>query len=224
MKKTLLVLLLVAAIALFFGMGLDQYLTLDALKESQGKFAAMQAQSPWLTPLAVFFIYIVVVALSLPGAAIMSLAIGALFGFWVGALLVSFASTIGATLAFLASRYLLRDLVQQRFGDRLKGINEGMAKEGALYLFLLRLVPIFPFFLINLLMGLTQIRTATFYWVSQLGMLPGTLVYVNAGTQLARIDSLSGILSPAVLLSFALLGVFPLAAKRIGQMIQRRRG
>ena len=223
MKKTIIVLLVVAAIAVFFGMGLDQYLTLDALKESQAKIAAMQARSPWLTALAFFAVYVAVVSLSLPGATIMTLAIGALFGFWYGALLVSFASTIGATLAFLASRYMLRDMVQRRFGDKLKGINEGMAKYGALYLFLLRLMPIFPFFLINLLMGLTHIRTATFYWVSQMGMLAGTMVYVNAGTQLARIDSLSGILSPAVLLSFALLGVFPLVAKRIGQAIQRRR-
>ena len=223
MKKTIIVLLVVAAIAVFFGMSLDQYLTLDALKESQAKIAAMQARSPWLTALAFFAVYVAVVSLSLPGATIMTLAIGALFGFWYGALLVSFASTIGATLAFLASRYMLRDMVQRRFGDKLKGINEGMAKDGALYLFLLRLMPIFPFFLINLLMGLTHIRTATFYWVSQLGMLAGTLVYVNAGTQLARIDSLSGIFSPAVLLSFALLGVFPLVAKRIGQAIQRRR-
>lgn len=223
MKKTLIVLVVIAALAMFFGMRLDQYLTLDTLKESQAKFAAAQAQSPWLTALAVFLMYVVVVALSLPGATIMTLAIGALFGFWVGALLVSFAATIGATLAFLASRYVLRDLVQKRFGDKLKGINEGMAKDGALYLFLLRLMPIFPFFLINLLMGLTHIRTATFYWVSQLGMLAGTLVYVNAGTQLAHIDSLSGILSPAVLLSFALLGVFPLVAKRIGRAVQQRR-
>ena len=223
MKKTIIVLLVVAAIAVFFGMDLDQFLTLDALRGSQEKFAAMQERSPWLTALAFFAVYVAVVALSLPGATVMTLAIGALFGFWYGAVLVSFASTIGATLAFLASRYVLRDMVQRRFGDKLKGINEGMAKDGALYLFLLRLMPIFPFFLINLLMGLTHIRTATFYWVSQLGMLAGTLVYVNAGTQLARIDSLSGIFSPAVLLSFALLGVFPLVAKRIGQAIQRRR-
>ena len=223
MKKTIIVLLVIAAIAVFFGMDLDQYLTLDALRGSQEKFAAMQDRSPWLTALAFFAVYVAVVALSLPGATVMTLAIGALFGFWYGMVLVSFASTIGATLAFLASRYVLRDMVQRRFGDKLKGINEGMAKDGALYLFLLRLMPIFPFFLINLLMGLTHIRTATFYWVSQLGMLAGTLVYVNAGTQLARIDSLSGIFSPAVLLSFALLGVFPLVAKRIGQAIQRRR-
>src|SRR3989338_2132398 len=190
MKKTIIVLLVIAVIALFFGMDLDQYLTLDALKASQGKFAAMLEQHPWRITLSAFVLYVVVVALSLPGATIMGLATGALFGFWYGTLLVSFASSICATLAFLASRYVLRDMVQHRFGDKLKGINEGMAKDGALYLFLLRLMPIFPFFLINLLMGLTHIRTATFYWVSQLGMLAGTLVYVNAGTQLARIDSL----------------------------------
>lgn len=222
MNKTLLVLLIAAAVALFFGLGLDRYLTLHALKESQSQFAAMLAQSPWLTTLEVFAIYVTVVALSLPGATIMSLAIGALFGFWYGTLLVSFASTIGATFAFMVSRYMLRDIVQQRFGDRLKRVNEGMAKDGALYLFMLRLMPIFPFFLINLLMGLAQIRTATFFWVSQLGMLPGTLVYINAGTQLGRIDSVSDILSPAVLLSFTLLGIFPLAAKKVVQTIQER--
>lgn len=221
MKKAILAGLVVAAIALFFGMGLDQYLTLGALKESQGKFAAMLEQSPWQVTLIAFALYVIVVALSLPGATIMGLAIGALFGLWQGTLLVSFASSIGATLAFLTSRYLLRDYVQHHFGDKLKGINEGMAKDGALYLFMLRLVPLFPFFLINLLMGLTQIPTRTFYWVSQLGMLAGTMVYVNAGTQLAHIDSLSGILSPRVLLSFALLGVFPLIAKRIVQAMQK---
>jgi len=220
-KKAILFLLVVAAIALFFGMGFDQYLTLGALKESQGKFAAMLEQSPLQVTIISFVLYVVVVALSFPGATIMGLAMGALFGLWYGTLLVSVASTIGATLAFLTSRYLLRDFVQHRFGDKLKVINEGMAKDGALYLFMLRLVPIFPFFLINLLMGLTQIHTRTFYWVSQLGMLPGTLVYVNAGTQLARIDSLSDIFSPGVLLSFALLGVFPLIAKRVAQSFQK---
>ncbi|TAN85948.1 MAG: TVP38/TMEM64 family protein [Gallionella sp.] len=221
MKKAILALLVAAAIALFFGMGLDQYLTLGALKEGQGKFAAMRAQSPVLVPLVSFVLYVVVVALSLPGATIMTLAIGALFGLWYGTLLVSFASTIGATLAFLASRYLLRDFVQRHFGGKLQGISEGMAKDGALYLFMLRLVPIFPFFLINLLMGLTQIHVRTFCWVSQLGMLAGTIVYVNAGTQLARIDNLSDIISPGVLLSFALLGVFPLIAKRVARAIRK---
>lgn len=222
MKRAVLALLIVAAVTLFFGMGLDQYLTLGVLKESQGRFAVMLEQSPWRITLIAFVLYVVVVALSFPGATIMGLAMGALFGLWQGTLLVSFASTIGATLAFLTSRYLLRDYVQQHFGDRLKAINEGMAKDGALYLFMLRLVPVFPFFLINLLMGLTQIRTSTFYWVSQLGMLPGTLVYVNAGTQLASINNLSDIMSPEVLLSFALLGVFPLIAKRLVHAIQKR--
>ena len=221
MKKIILAVLVVAAIALFFGMDLDQYLTLGALKENQEKFAVMLEQHPWRVTLVAFALYVIVVALSLPGATIMTLAMGALFGLFYGTLLVSFASTIGATIAFLASRYLLRDFVRHRFGDRLKVIDEGMAKDGALYLFMLRLVPAFPFFLINLLMGLTQIRTRTYYWVSQLGMLAGTLVYVNAGTQLAHIDSLSGIISPGVLLSLALLGVFPLIAKRIVRAIQK---
>ena len=221
MKRAILALLVVAAIALFFGLGLDQYLTLSALKESQGKFAAMLEESRWQVTLIAFVLYVIVVALSLPGATIMGLAAGALFGLWQGTLLVSFASSIGATLAFLTSRYLLRDYVQRHFGDKLKGINEGMAKDGVLYLFMLRLVPIFPFFLINLLMGLTQIPTRTFYWVSQLGMLAGSMVYVNAGTQLAHIESLSDIMSPGVLLSFALLGVFPLIAKRIVHAMQK---
>ena len=220
MQKLLLAGLVVASIALFFAMGLDQYLTLDTLKENREWFAVMLEQHPWRVTLSAFALYVIVVALSLPFAAIMGLLIGALFGFWYGTLFASFASTVGATLAFLISRYLLRDFVQQRFGDRLKGINEGMAKDGALYLFMLRLVPVFPFFLVNLLMGLTQIRVRTYYWVSQLGMLAGTVVFVNAGAQLARIDSLSGIVSPEVMLSFALLGVFPLIAKRIVQLIQ----
>lgn len=223
MKKSALLLLIALAMALFFILGFDQYLTLEALKASQEKFQSMLAQSPWLVTFSCFALYVAVVALSLPGATIMTLAMGALFGLWAGALLVSFASSMGATLAFLASRYLLRDAVQRRFGDKLKGINEGMDKDGALYLFMLRLVPAFPFVLINLLMGLTHIPVRTFYWVSQLGMLAGTLVYVNAGTQLARIDSLSGILSPEVLLSFALLGIFPLIAKQTARWVQKRR-
>jgi pyruvate/2-oxoglutarate dehydrogenase complex dihydrolipoamide dehydrogenase (E3) component/uncharacterized membrane protein YdjX (TVP38/TMEM64 family) len=166
---------------------------------------------------------VLVTALSLPGAAVMTLAMGALFGLLWGTLLVSFASSIGATLAFLASRFVLRDSVQQRFGDKLKAINDGVARDGALYLFTLRMVPLFPFFLINLLMGLTPMRARTFYWVSQLGMLAGTLVFVNAGTQLAQLQSLSGILSPGLLFSFALLGVFPMIANRFIQWLQRRR-
>lgn len=150
----------------------------------------------------------------------MTLAGGALFGLGVGTLLVSFASSIGATLAFLASRFLFRDWVQGRYGERLAAINKGMEKDGAFYLFTLRLVPVLPFFVMNLLMGLTPIKTRTFYWVSQVGMLAGTLVYVNAGTQLACIDSLSGILCPGLLGSFVLLGILPLLAKRLVALVQ----
>ncbi|MEN8177600.1 MAG: VTT domain-containing protein, partial [Pseudomonadota bacterium] len=166
---------------------------------------------------------IVVTALSLPGATIMTLAGGAIFGLLWGALIVSFASTIGATLAFLVSRFLLRDWVQARFGDKLQAVDEGVKKDGALYLFSLRLVPLFPFFVINLVMALTPMKARTFYWVSQIGMLAGTLVYVNAGTQLAQIESLKGILSPGLLVSFALLGLFPLFAKNVMEWVKVRK-
>lgn len=223
MKRLVLLGILAALIAVFFALDLGRFLTLETLKASQAQFAAWYDARPGLMLSAYFLAYVAVTALSLPGAAVMTLASGALFGLAVGTVLVSFASSIGATLAFLASRWLLRDWVQARFGDRLAAINAGMAKDGAFYLFTLRLVPAFPFFVINLLMGLTPIRTRTFYWVSQIGMLPGTLVYVNAGTQLARIDSLSGILSPGLIGSFALLGVFPLLARKIVGMIQARK-
>ena len=159
-------------------------------------------------------IYILVTSLSLPGAAIMTLAGGAMFGLLVGTIIISFASTIGATLACFVSRFILRDWVQGKFGDKLKTVNDGIAKEGSLYLFTLRLIPVFPFWLINLVMGLTKMPLKTFFWVSQVGMLAGTIVYVNAGKELAKIDSLSGILSPGLILSFVLLGVFPLIAKK----------
>jgi pyruvate/2-oxoglutarate dehydrogenase complex dihydrolipoamide dehydrogenase (E3) component/uncharacterized membrane protein YdjX (TVP38/TMEM64 family) len=223
MKKLIILGLIGIQIVAFFALGLNKYLTLESLKASQAQFASLQAQSPWLVAGGYFVAYVLVTALTLPGAAIMTLAGGALFGLWTGTLLVSFASSIGATLAFLASRYILRDSVQARFGDKLKAINQGMTKDGAMYLFSLRLVPLFPFFLVNLLMGLTPIRTATYYWVSQLGMFAGTLVYVNAGTQLAQINSLSGIVSPGLILSFALLGVFPIIAKKISGWISQRR-
>jgi uncharacterized membrane protein YdjX (TVP38/TMEM64 family) len=160
-------------------------------------------------------IYIVVTGLSLPGAAVMTLAGGALFGLWTGTLIVSFASSIGATLACFVSRFVLRDWVQGKFGDKLSVINEGISKEGAFYLFTLRLIPVFPFFMINLVMGLTKMPLRTFYWVSQLGMLAGTIVYVNAGKELGKIDSLKGILSPGLIASFVLLGIFPIAAKKL---------
>ncbi len=223
MKKIGLIILLVMLIAVFFIFDLDRWLTFEALKQSQAQFADLRAASPWLVTSSFFIIYIAVTALSLPGATIMTLAAGALFGLMTGMVLVSFASSIGATLAFLVSRNVLRDSIQRRFGDKLKAINDGIAKDGAFYLFTLRLVPAFPFFLINLVMGLTPIRTTTFYVVSQVGMLAGTLVYVNAGTQLAQLDSPSGILSPGLLFSFVLLGVFPLLARSVVRRIQRRR-
>ncbi|GAB3487349.1 FAD-dependent oxidoreductase [Marinomonas epiphytica] len=223
MKKIGLLVIIAAVVAGFFHFNLHQLLTLDGLKTGLEQFESLRAESPIMVAGAFLGLYIIVTALSLPGAVIMTLAAGALFGLGVGTLLVSFASSIGATLAFLASRYLLQDTVQARFGDRLKAFNEGVAKDGAFYLFTLRLVPVFPFFLINLLMGLTKLPAFTFYWVSQLGMLVGTLVYVNAGTQLGQLESLSGILSPSLLFSFVLLGVFPLLAKKLLGAIKARR-
>ncbi len=223
MKRVFVVGVIAALLVAFFAFDLGSYLTLDALKASQLSFAAGYAESPWLVAGIYFLIYIAVTALSLPGAVVMTLAGGALFGLWTGLLLVSFASSIGATLAFLASRFLLRDWVQSRFGSRLAAINAGMAKDGAFYLFTLRLVPVFPFFIINLVMGLTSIKTRTFYWVSQVGMLAGTAVYVNAGTQLAQLEGLSGILSPGLLGSFVLLGIFPLLAKKGVAIVQARK-
>lgn len=223
MKKGLLFSVIVVLAALFFIFDLHHFFTLESLKGSLAQFEAWRNESPLLTAGAFFGVYVVVTALSLPGAAILTLAGGALFGLATGLLLVSFASSIGALLAFLVSRYLLQDMVQKRFGSRLSTLNEGIERDGAFYLFTLRLVPIFPFFLVNLLMGLTRIKATQFYWVSQIGMLAGTVVYVNAGTQLANIDSLSGILSPALLFSFALLGVFPLIGKKIATFFQKRR-
>ena len=223
MKKAILLVLIAALVALFFYFDIHHLLTLEGLKAGLDQFESLHSESSVLV-MGVFLVsYVLVTALSLPGAAIMTLAAGALFGLGVGTLLVSFASSIGATLAFLVSRYLLQETVQKRFGDRLKAFNEGIEKDGAFYLFTLRLVPVFPFFLINLLMGLTNIRAITFYWVSQVGMFVGTLVYVNAGTQLAQLDSLSGILSPSLLFSFVLLGVFPLIAKKVLAVVKAKR-
>ncbi|MEF8717269.1 MAG: FAD-dependent oxidoreductase [Candidatus Accumulibacter necessarius] len=215
MRKWLLVLALASVVGLYVALDLGQYLNLQTLKAQQQAIEAFRTDNPGLSVALYFSAYVVMAALSLPGAALLTLAGGAVFGLLWGVVIVSFASSIGATLAFLISRFLLRDWVQQRFGQRLQAIDEGVKREGAFYLFTLRLVPVFPFFLVNLLSGLTGMKARTFYWVSQLGMLAGTVVYVNAGTQLAKIDSLSGILSPGLLGSFALLGVFPLLARKI---------
>lgn len=221
-RKTLLLLALATAIVLFWALDLGRFLSLEQLKASQAAFADLYQRQPWQVAGAYFAIYVVATALSLPGAALITLAGGAIFGLLWGTVIVSFASTIGATLAFLASRFLLRDTVQARFGRRLTDINRGLERDGAFYLFTLRLIPVVPFFLINLLMGLTRMKARTFYAVSQIGMLAGTVVYVNAGTQLARIDSLQGILSPALIGSFVLLGVFPLIARRFIAWLRRR--
>jgi pyruvate/2-oxoglutarate dehydrogenase complex dihydrolipoamide dehydrogenase (E3) component/uncharacterized membrane protein YdjX (TVP38/TMEM64 family) len=211
--KWVVVLLVAAVVWAYAQSDAAQLLSLEGLKTNLSDLDAWRTAQPLRAAALFFVVYVVVTAVSLPGATLLTLAGGALFGLWQGLLLVSFASTTGATLAMLAARFVLGQSVQRRFGERLNAINAGIAKDGAFYLFTLRLVPVFPFFLINLLMGLTQLPVRSFYWVSQLGMLPGTVVYVLAGTQLANIDSLAGIVSPGLLGSFALLGVFPLITK-----------
>ncbi len=223
MKKVMAVTIIALVVVAFFALELNKYFTLAELKASVDSFSQIRDQSPLLLGVCFFILYVIVTALSLPGAAIMTLAGGALFVFLWGSIIVSFASSVGATLAFLTARYLLRDSVQSRFREKLNAINEGVEREGAFYLFSLRLIPVFPFFLINLLMGLTPMKAITFYGVSQIGMLAGTLVYVNAGTQVAQLNSLSGILSPPLLLSFVLLGVFPIAIHRILNSWKARR-
>jgi pyruvate/2-oxoglutarate dehydrogenase complex dihydrolipoamide dehydrogenase (E3) component/uncharacterized membrane protein YdjX (TVP38/TMEM64 family) len=217
-KKLLLLALIAAAIAAFFAFDLKQYLSLEFFQASRDRIDAFYAAHPWQTAAAYFAIYVAVAALSLPGAAIMTLVGGAIFGVAVGTVLVSFAASIGATAAFLVSRFLLRDWVRARLGDKLKAIDDGIAREGAFYLFALRLVPLFPFWLINLAMGLTAIRTWTYYWVSQLGMLAGTVVYVYAGTQLGRFQISAGLIA-----AFVLLGIFPLLAKKALDALKARK-
>lgn len=221
--RILLVAAVAAAIAAFFVFELDRYLSLAYFRSQQAAVEAFFQAQPWIAAAIYFAIYVVVTALSIPGAAIMTLIGGAIFGLVWGTVLVSFASTIGATLAFLVARFVLRDVVQRRFGDSLRAINDGVRRDGSLYLFMLRLVPAFPFWVINLVMALTPMRAPIFFVVSQLGMLPGTIVYVNAGTQLARIDSPGGILSPGLIGAFVLLGVFPLIARWLVRAIRRRR-
>ncbi|HHF2881282.1 TVP38/TMEM64 family protein [Vibrio diabolicus] len=213
MNKKLILGLILVAIIIFLGVNFSQYLTLENAKAQQEALTTYIDQNFVFSAAIYFFAYIAITAFSIPGAAVVTLLGAALFGFWTSLLLVSFASTMGATLAFLSSRYLLRDWVQNKFGNKLIAINQGVEKDGAFYLFSLRLIPVFPFFLINLLMGLTPMSVGRFYLTSQVGMLPGTAVYLNAGTQLATIVSLSGIISPAVLASFALLGLFPIITK-----------
>jgi pyruvate/2-oxoglutarate dehydrogenase complex dihydrolipoamide dehydrogenase (E3) component/uncharacterized membrane protein YdjX (TVP38/TMEM64 family) len=223
MKRLFLLLIVAAAAALFFGLGLNDYLTLEYVKGRQAELSEFHRQAPLMTAALFFALYLIVTAVSLPGAAILTLAGGGLFGLVHGTVLVSFASSLGATLAFLISRYVFREGVQTRFAKQLKAVDAGVAKDGGFYLFTLRLIPVFPFFLINILMGLTALRARTFYWVSQIGMLPGTLVYVNAGTQLAEVEGLGDIASPALLASFAMLGVFPWIARGVLNWLTARK-
>lgn len=223
-KKAILVLVLISAIAAYFVFDLGQILSLESFKASQADIVAAKDANPVLYMSGFFILYVAVTGLSIPGAAIMSLVAGALFGVVVGTVIVSFASTIGATLAFLSARFVLRDWVQGKFGERLRAIDDGLEKDGAFYLFTLRLIPVFPFFVINLLMGLTRIKTRTFFWVSQLGMLPATVVFVNAGTQISRIDTTAGLLSPTLIASFVALALFPWVAKGIVALVKRSRG
>ena len=210
-------------ITLLLTSDLQQTLTLANLKSQQATIESYYGNHPFIAVGCYALAYIVMAGLNIPGAALMTLAAGAIFGLIAGTIIVSFVSSIGATVAFLIARFLLRDIVQAWFGPSLETVNQGIEKEGALYLFGLRLVPIFPFFVINVVMALTPLRATTFYWVSQAGMLAGTAVYVNAGTQLARLESAKGILSPVLLGSFALIGVLPWVARRVLGWVRARR-
>lgn len=215
MKKILLAALLCALAALFFGLDLGRFLTLGSLKSSRQAIQAYQEVHPAATLGLFGAVYIAVVTLNLPGGAVLGLAAGALFGFWTGTAAVSVLSTLGATLACALSRYLLRDWVRARFADRLTSMDEGIRREGVYYLFGLRLIPAVPFFLINLGMGLTPMPLRAYALVSWAGMLPGTMVFVNAGRELAKIDSLGSVLSPGLMTSLALMGILPLAARKL---------
>ena len=223
MKKIILLGLLGVIVLIFFHFDLEQYLTLEYVKSQQQIIDQYYAENRVLTLVGFFLLYVVITGASLPGAAVLTLTGGAIFGLATGLILVSFASTIGASIAFLVSRYLFRDAVQTRFGNSLKAINDGIDKDGPFYLFALRLVPAFPFFVINLVMGLTSLRLWTFFWVSQLGMFAGTVVYVNAGTRLAQIESASGIFSGEILLSFLLLAMLPFIGKKIVALMTNRK-
>ncbi|MBS1228097.1 MAG: associated Golgi protein [Proteobacteria bacterium] len=223
-RRALLLAILLGLIAAYSCFDLGRLLSLDYVKSQQAAIESWRAAQPLVAALLYFAAYVAFAALSLPASALMSLLGGALFGLFWGVLLASFASSLGATLAFLASRFVLRDWVQQRYGKQLRFINCGIERDGVAYLFTLRLVPVFPFFIVNLLIGLTPLPTWTFYWVSQTGMLASALIYVNAGTQLAQIETLSAIVSPTLLVSLALLGLLPLIGRKITNAIAARKG
>jgi pyruvate/2-oxoglutarate dehydrogenase complex dihydrolipoamide dehydrogenase (E3) component/uncharacterized membrane protein YdjX (TVP38/TMEM64 family) len=221
--RLLVVAIVVLVFAAFFAAGGSRYFTFENLKAQQAALEAWRSAYPWQTMGAFFALYVAFTSASLPAASLLTILAGAIFGFGWGVLLVSFASALGATLAMLAARFVLRDWVQARFGAQLRGVNQGIEKEGGFYLFTLRLIPAVPYFLINLAMGLTPIRPWTFYWVSQLAMFPATVLYVNAGTQLGRLESLRGVLSWQLIGAFVLLGFFPLIAKRALEAFKARR-
>ena len=221
-KKIIVLAVLLLAIIAFFALDLGRYFSLAFIKQSQADFTHYYALHPVKLTLAFFAVYVLITALSLPGAAIMTLASGASFGLVWGTIVVSFASTLGATLAMLAARTVLRDVIEKRFGKRLIEVNKGVDRDGAFYLFTLRLIPAIPFFALNLLMGLTRMKTWTFFWVSQLGMFAGTVAYVYAGTEIAKIDSLRSILSPGLIGAFVLLGIFPLVTKKIVDFVKQQ--
>jgi uncharacterized membrane protein YdjX (TVP38/TMEM64 family) len=223
LKKILILIVIVSLMVAVKALNLDQYLTLSYLKSSLDKFKVLYENHRLMVIAGYFVIYVLTTSLSLPGASPLGIAGGALFGFWTATLVVSFASSIGATLACLVSRFLLRDWIQNRFGDKIARVNEGIEKEGAFYLFSLRLIPVFPFWMINLAIGPTKMSLVKFYWVSQIGMLPGTMVFVNAGKELAKIDSLTGILSPGLIISFALIGIFPIMVKKLVSLYRSRK-
>src|SRR6266571_8766760 len=222
-KPIVLGVLLAIAVIAWFALDLGRFLTLEKLHEHKQWLVQQKNASPLLSGVAFFAVYVLITGASIPGATLLTLAAGSVFGLLWGIVLVSFASAIGATIAFVLARNVLRDFVRSRFEKQSAAVDAGMQKDGAFYLLALRLVPIFPFFLINLAMGLTAIPVTTFYWVSQLGMLPGTIVYINAGTQLGEIKTLSDVASPALLGSFALLGIFPLLAKFALDRIKARK-
>lgn len=223
LKKIILLMIGVIVVAIFIAFDLHRFLTLEYLHQSENGLRQFQANNPFLLIFFYFVVYLLVAAFALPGALVVTLAGGFLFGLVEGLLLVSFASTLGATLAFLVARYILRDWIEKKYSDKLKVVNDGIAREGGFYLFTMRLIPVFPFFLINVVMGVTKMKVSTFYLVSQIGMLPATLVFVNAGKELGKLDSISGILSPGLLASFAALGLLPITAKKCINLLRRKR-
>jgi len=221
--KVILFVLIILVIGSWFYFDLGQYVSFEKLKQNQSALRQIVADNFITSIIGFFVLYIAVTALSLPGAAILTLTGGAIFGFITGFIIVSFASSIGATLAFLVARFLLQDTVRSKFANKLEIINNGIYQEGAFYLFTLRLIPVIPFFVINLVLGLTKMKVATFYWVSQLGMLPATVIYVNAGTQLATIESPNEILSVKIVGSLVLLGLFPLVTKKLVDWMKKEK-